>query len=978
MLNLIACLFGRRMPAKRRPLLPAAPPAANAEDHASSMLPPDFIGIEIAQARRHRQAVGLDPLPEEHSGNPHDAAAIPGLAISGGGIRSAVFSLGVLQAMADQQVLKHFSYVSTVSGGSYIGAFYGSLFVPDTLRAGGTQAPPSEFETRAQKAADTLGPKASASKAASVTPISYLRDNCNYLVPNGMSDVLQSVAFSLRNWFALQYVIGVSLLTILLWISLANYTIFHFASFADHWHPLLKSVPGLLALAISILLISPLSRAYWLTQNLAQGTHPIYKVLPAASLVLVTLIALVSVEINRPGTILPVHSAVGSSAARDYSFIGIGSWFVILTEILAVLAFAIAWIFVNSNASPGTSGMAWRAGPRAKPASRLDSRAFADRLRNALTNAYTTPLRFGRHRFFSGPIQVMIWAAAIAAIDAIGQIGYACAPVFAHHFFGAGTASQACAFAFATSSEPATATTIAAATTTTDASFVPASLGVLASSGAAIWAAAKFLLSQGSTVTNRLMKVPRIVLATVAAILAALLTLTFWSIAARAVAAALKHYADKSTLLDRLPGALQDANHNGLLFLGATCCVILILAIIDGLCIQFLNLSTYQRFYSTRLTRAFIGATNSVRLDQANRRDVTSLVPGDSIAMGQYYHGLSCAPVHLINTTVNKTIDWNSSLVQRGARGMIMSVGPAGMTVGAKLGVLQCEWNRANDISTPASHILSGHPTPGIWLESMMLGDWIAISGAAVSTGLGQMTHPGYSLLLGIANIRLGYWWDTYSAPLRRGRASNPRRRVPIPDNKDPRHPFREKVFGTQFCLTSELLGQFDGPRGRRWYLTDGGHFENTGAYELLRRQLAFIVIFDNGCDPGYQFDDLANLTRRVRVDFGIEIYESSCEITSPDGLRLNPRMIAKSFDDFAKDPAYLAIRLMVAFPDGRAGQILAIKPRLSAAAPHDVRQYKNTSPDFPHETTADQFFDDVQWESHRALGYSQARALFG
>jgi hypothetical protein len=94
--------------------------------------------------------------------------------------------------------------------------------------------------------------------------------------------------------------------------------------------------------------------------------------------------------------------------------------------------------------------------------------------------------------------------------------------------------------------------------------------------------------------------------------------------------------------------------------------------------------------------------------------------------------------------------------------------------------------------------------------------------------------------------------------------------------------------------------------------------------------------------------------------------------------LRLNPRMIAKSFDDFAKDPAYLAIRLMVAFPDGRAGQILAIKPRLSAAAPHDVRQYKNTSPDFPHETTADQFFDDVQWESHRALGYSQARALFG
>ena len=973
MLKLIACLFGHRALAKRRARLASEPSATNAEDHTSSTLPPDFIGIEIAQARRHRRAVGLDPLPgneRDDPRDPYDAAGIPGLAISGGGIRSAVFSLGVLQAMADHQVLKHFGYVSTVSGGSYIGAFYGSLFVPDRLRSGEAQTPASEFKTRAQRAAATLGPKTCAATPTSVTPIAYLRDNCNYLVPNGMSDMLQSIAFSLRNWFALQYVIGVSLLTILLWISLANHTIFHFARFADHWHPLLKSAPGLLAMGVSILLISPLSRAYWLTQNLAQGTHSVYKVLPAASLILVTLIALVSVEINRPGTILPVHSASVSSPLINYSFVGVGSWFVILTEILAVFAFAIAWGFVNRNASPGTSGIAWRAGPRASPASRLDSRAFADRLRNALTNAYTTPLRIGAHRFFSGPIQVMIWAAAIAAIDALGQIGYACAPAFASHLFGSGSASPMCVLAASNDA----ATTVASG----DTSSVPTSLGVLAGSGATIWAAAKFLLSEGSTVKNQIMKVPKIVLASATSLLAALITLVFWSIAARAADAALRHYAGKTALLDGLPGTWRNANDGGLIFLGLTCFVVLMLAIIDGLCIQFLNLSTYQRFYSTRLTRAFIGATNRVRLDQANRRDVTSLVPGDSIAMGQYYHEQSCAPVHLINTTINKTIDWNSSLVQRGARGMIMSIGPAGMTVGAKLGVLKCDWTRANDISTPASHTLSGRTTQDIWLESLTLGDWIAISGAAVSTGLGQMTRPGYSLLLGIANIRLGYWWDTYSAPFRHGAKSSPRTRVPLPDDKDPKRIFREKVFGTQFCLTSELLGQFDGPRGRRWYLTDGGHFENTGAYELLRRQLAFVVIFDNGCDPDYAFDDLANLIRRVRVDFGIEIFESSCKITAPDGLRLNARLIAKSFDAFAKGPDYLAIRLMAAFPDGRIGQILAIKPRLSAAAPHDVRQYKNTSPEFPNETTADQFFDDVQWESHRALGYSQARALFG
>src|SRR5471030_3412539 len=151
MLKLITCLFGRRLLAKRRALLPAVPPAANAEIHTSSTLPSDFIDIEIAQARRHRRAVGLDPLPDDHPENPHDASGIPGLAISGGGIRSAVFSLGVLQAMADQQVLKHFGYVSTVSGGSYIGAFYGSLFVPDTLRSGDAQTAASEFKAQARQ-----------------------------------------------------------------------------------------------------------------------------------------------------------------------------------------------------------------------------------------------------------------------------------------------------------------------------------------------------------------------------------------------------------------------------------------------------------------------------------------------------------------------------------------------------------------------------------------------------------------------------------------------------------------------------------------------------------------------------------------------------------------------------------------------------------------------------------------------------------
>jgi len=973
--SLFSSLF-RRASSRDRAALAVRTTKDDKDSHASSTLPCDFQHTEFVQAGRHREAVGLPPL--------ENATQIPGLAISGGGIRSAVFSLGVLQALADRDVLKHFSYVSTVSGGSYIGSFYGSLFVPDASRTGSpaTPPPPDEYAAKAARASHTLRPKASASALASaITPIAYLRDNCNYLAPNGMSDVLQSIAFSLRNWFALQYVIGMSLITILLWISLVNYGFFALTHIAVAWPPILRSLPGLLTIAISILIVSPLSRAYWLTQNLAQEAKVFFKLLPFVSLVIVIGIALTSLEINHPGTLRPLISGKISELPRPASPVGVGSWLVVITEFLSLAAFVIACVYASrnglrgktrrsgSNARPASTPASKPASspassPASKPDSPFDNRAFVDHVRNSLTNAYTTPLQICKQRLLSGPIQVMIWTAAIAIIDALGQLLYACSGGAQIHPFGANS-PVTCIFsgwhptpASAGSSSP-----------------VAAMLGVLASAGAAIWGAAKFLLSNGTTLKSTLLKIPRIYLASVAAVLAALVTLTFWSIAARAVAASLDGY------VRHYFWASHDDHSKAvvfLFFLAATSVVVLVLAGIDGLCVQFLNLSTYQRLYSVRLTRAFIGATNAVRLNHEQSRDVTSLVHGDSISMGTYFHESSCAPVHLINTTINKTIDWNSSLVQRGARGMIMSVGPAGITIGAKLGVLLCEWKGANDISTKARHVLKHDDVSNIWLESLTLGDWIAISGAAVSTGLGQQTHPGYSMLLGIANIRLGYWWDTLSTPIGAVTKKDPQKRVPIPDKNAPRRIVREKLFGTQFCLTSELLGLFDGPRARRWYLTDGGHFENTGAYELLRRGLAFIVIFDNGCDPTYAFDDLANLMRRVRVDFGVEITESPCKMTMPESLPVNEGVIAKSFDEFAGNPKYLALRLMTAFPGGRTGQILVIKPRLTSAAPHDVRQYKTQNHDFPHETTADQFFDDVQWESHRQLGYSQGRALFG
>jgi hypothetical protein len=306
-----------------------------------------------------------------------------------------------------------------------------------------------------------------------------------------------------------------------------------------------------------------------------------------------------------------------------------------------------------------------------------------------------------------------------------------------------------------------------------------------------------------------------------------------------------------------------------------------------------------------------------------------------------------------------------------------MCIGPAGISVGARLGALLCDWQAANDISTPATHNRDNVKTFGIWLESLTLGDWIAISGAAVSTGLGRMTRAGYSLLLGIANIRLGYWWDTYSAPFRDGPKDFKRTRVPLPTKDIRRRSLSEDLFGTQFCLLNELFGRFDGPRARRWYLTDGGHFENTGAYELLRRGLKFIVLLDNGADRDFIFEDVAALMRLARVDFGIEIYTSDAPPQQPERLYVDFDYVALSFHEFTQRKKFLAIRMLTQFPDGTKGQIILIKPRLTTLAPYDVWEYAKKRSDFPQETTANQFFDDVQWECHRALGESQARSLF-
>jgi hypothetical protein len=161
------------------------------------------------------------------------------------------------------------------------------------------------------------------------------------------------------------------------------------------------------------------------------------------------------------------------------------------------------------------------------------------------------------------------------------------------------------------------------------------------------------------------------------------------------------------------------------------------------------------------------------------------------------------------------------------------------------------------------------------------------------------------------------------------------------------------------FGLTSE---------NERWvYLSDGGHFENLGIYEMVRRRCRVIVVSDAGSDPKYDFDDLGNALRKIWIDLGVRI-----DFVGLDRLKKRFRRRPTP----AQDQPYWAvgrIRYHDADSAGEDGLLLYIKAGLHGTECMDVLSYAATHKEFPHESTANQFFTESQFESYRALGFEIA-----
>jgi hypothetical protein len=202
-----------------------------------------------------------------------------------------------------------------------------------------------------------------------------------------------------------------------------------------------------------------------------------------------------------------------------------------------------------------------------------------------------------------------------------------------------------------------------------------------------------------------------------------------------------------------------------------------------------------------------------------------------------------------------------------------------------------------------------------------------------------------------------------------------------------------------QSLLICDFLGRFEGPAHRFWNIGDGGHFDNTGLYELLRRRLPFIIAVDGGEDASFAFDDMAELVRQVRIDFGaeLEFVDPASPAARPPAWILawlaDPAATMGPLQDIGdREPdravesprqASRPLRKHAALAHvtydnehGPATWIVLLKASVTGDESLDIANYKKSNPAFPSEPTTEQFFNESQWESYRALGEHIANTI--
>jgi hypothetical protein len=238
------------------------------------------------------------------------------------------------------------------------------------------------------------------------------------------------------------------------------------------------------------------------------------------------------------------------------------------------------------------------------------------------------------------------------------------------------------------------------------------------------------------------------------------------------------------------------------------------------------------------------------------------------------------------------------------------------------------------------------------------------------------------STLLAFLHLRLGYWVDNPDpAVAPRGRRNRPGLLLPggFPLAFARTFPWVRPRMPVLLSLLPHPLGPRQHER-RPWVqLDDGGAFEATGLYELIRRRVDVILVTDATGDEHYVFECMGDVVGRVWNDFGVNV-RFDAEERGLGGLRPGSADVPAGPDGHVLSArAHTLGEIDYPARDGqpaKTGALVLIKAALVPGLPLDVLTYRAGHPDFPNESTFNQFFNERQFEAYRQLGYYSVRQM--
>lgn len=899
-----------------------------------------------------------------------------GLGFSGGGIRSGTFCLGVMQKLAGAKIFKHVDYLSTVSGGGYIGSSL-AWWLSGKPSAENPDSPPPSFDTDTRFPFGMTDPKHADQNESLI--LAYLRENGKYLIPGNGITIASGVAILLR----------AVLLNLLVWIPIIAALFMGIRWIGEQ--QTLKQIADNLPFDLSGLMTALFEISIWVALSmvvfyLLSCVNYSFLVFSRRDKAKTELPLVRQTTVHSDQSVTTKENLVRWLLKRPTAVM----WVLLNLAVFGMGLLAIAAItggleaaggVIDSGSSSVSGFLEWLNETRYLPVAAVALLMFLYAVSSRLTAAVIiiaalavagwelfTGQLLGRALSSIGVVIVLIFLTYYVgrrAREALKEDGlsvrYSGRRAFERVFgslFVAATALLLVATIPIVHKMIMSTPGIAAGD-----GFFAGLLGVAGGVGSALWG---FVQSRGKGGSGQATKV---VLRAGAGLLVYGLLLSGFALSEKIydssptgseqrIQQAPIHSKSTGTspvnkdLDERAIGASEgqgaprpeqgNDQKNGMTwdqYAKRGFWFLLIVSVASGW-LTNLNYISLGRYYRDRLMEAFMPNWSTVMSRKSGAAGLA-----DDLKVSHLWRPTkekspkepSCAavgPYPILNTNVVLVNSPERKYSQRGGDNFIISPKLCG---GNATGWTVTETFDAGE---------------------MTLASAMAISGAAANPrggvgGKGITTSQTVSLVMSLLNFRLGYW------------VNHPSKRRPTMWHKQrPSHFYPSAAYSVPGRGYTENSGYLE--------LSDGGHFENLAIYELVRRRCAVVIVCDGGQDAASSYSDFVTAIQRIKQDFGATVVLKD---------RYGPELLVprKRDNTYPKDAEYADKGYFVGTIDygdrgggpwPQKGLLIYMKTTMIGSLSMTAKGYKGAHPDFPDQTTGDQFFDEEQFEAYRELGY--------